>query len=226
MRNRDRSQVRELTFERCSIKVANTSSFDRMRKAITKIRKLLAPPPPSPPPASDPVPAISPAPAADASADDTLASLSLSFDPPGDLSGASAPSSKPSTDPGHRRTPPPLPAVPPPHPSLPLLQALFGIPTLESTSPLPGSPAFFDQTLNDPQRDAVRFALDAPHIACLFGPPGTGKTFTLVEIISQLVRVQGQRVLVCRSVPIYPDLLHVDLLGARSGLRRLQSLRG
>ncbi|KAG0234521.1 hypothetical protein BGW41_001120 [Actinomortierella wolfii] len=55
---------------------------------------------------------------------------------------------------------------------------------------------FLDPTLNDSQREAVRFALAADQVALIHGPPGTGKTFTLVEIIRQLV-LQKKRVLVC-----------------------------
>jgi superfamily I DNA and/or RNA helicase len=55
---------------------------------------------------------------------------------------------------------------------------------------------FFDGTLNDSQKEAVRFALSASEVAIVHGPPGTGKTFTCVEIIRQLVK-RGDRILVC-----------------------------
>ena len=54
----------------------------------------------------------------------------------------------------------------------------------------------FDETLNDSQKEAVRFALSASDVAIVHGPPGTGKTFTCVEIIRQLVK-RGDRILVC-----------------------------
>jgi superfamily I DNA and/or RNA helicase len=50
--------------------------------------------------------------------------------------------------------------------------------------------------LNPPQQDAVRFALSAQEVAVIHGPPGTGKTTTLAEVIYQAVR-QGDRVLAC-----------------------------
>ncbi len=45
-----------------------------------------------------------------------------------------------------------------------------------------------DPGLNDSQRKAVRVALEAEDVALLHGPPGTGKTTALVEIVRQLVR--------------------------------------
>ena len=63
--------------------------------------------------------------------------------------------------------------------------------------PLVPEVQFFDENLNDSQRAAVRFAVAAPELALLHGPPGTGKTQTLIEVLQQLVRVQGKRVFVC-----------------------------
>ncbi|RCH90379.1 hypothetical protein CU097_005726 [Rhizopus azygosporus] len=79
---------------------------------------------------------------------------------------------------------------------------------------------FFDETLNDSQKEAVRFALSSNEIALVHGPPGTGKTYTLVEIIRQLVVNQGQRVLVCG-----PSNISVDNLVERLAQHRLQVVR-
>ncbi|WBW74715.1 DNA polymerase alpha-associated DNA helicase A [Schizosaccharomyces osmophilus] len=54
---------------------------------------------------------------------------------------------------------------------------------------------FFNNELNDGQKEAVRFSLGVQELALIHGPPGTGKTHTLVEIIRQLVK-KGKRVLV------------------------------
>lgn len=55
---------------------------------------------------------------------------------------------------------------------------------------------FISEQLNTSQQEAVRFALSARDLAVLHGPPGTGKTTTVVELISQAV-LRGQRVLAC-----------------------------
>lgn len=31
---------------------------------------------------------------------------------------------------------------------------------------------FFDQTLNPSQREAIKFAMESPEVACIHGPPG------------------------------------------------------
>jgi superfamily I DNA and/or RNA helicase len=63
-----------------------------------------------------------------------------------------------------------------------------------------------DPSLNESQREAVRFALSARDLAIVHGPPGTGKTTTVVELIRQAVR-RGERVLACA-----PSNLGVDNL--------------
>jgi superfamily I DNA and/or RNA helicase len=50
--------------------------------------------------------------------------------------------------------------------------------------------------LNETQVQAVQTALRAPYLAAIHGPPGTGKTTTVTELILQCVK-RGQRVLVC-----------------------------
>lgn len=52
---------------------------------------------------------------------------------------------------------------------------------------------FFNKNLDDSQRDAVTFALSQRELAIIHGPPGTGKTTTVVELILQAVK-QGQKV--------------------------------
>jgi len=50
--------------------------------------------------------------------------------------------------------------------------------------------------LDQSQQDAIRFALTADDVAIIHGPPGTGKTTTVVELIRQAV-LRGEKVLAC-----------------------------
>ncbi|KAF8314019.1 P-loop containing nucleoside triphosphate hydrolase protein [Clavulina sp. PMI_390] len=87
----------------------------------------------------------------------------------------------------------------------PLVQVLLGI--TKPSDPLPtGDIEFLDTSLNDSQKEAVKFTLQAPEVALIHGPPGTGKTHTLVEIIRQLVK-QGKRLLVCGASNLAVDNL-------------------
>ncbi|RMZ89049.1 hypothetical protein DV736_g3721, partial [Chaetothyriales sp. CBS 134916] len=74
------------------------------------------------------------------------------------------------------------------------------LPALDSVQNL----QFFNPNLNGSQKEAIRFALAAHHLALIHGPPGTGKTYTLIELILQFLR-QGQRVLVCGPSNISVD---------------------
>lgn len=67
-----------------------------------------------------------------------------------------------------------------------------------------GNIEFIDTTLNDSQKDAIRFALAAKDIALIHGPPGTGKTHTLIELIMQMIQ-RKKRILVCGPSNISVD---------------------
>ncbi|PHH78351.1 hypothetical protein CDD80_7037 [Ophiocordyceps camponoti-rufipedis] len=98
------------------------------------------------------------------------------------------------------------------------IRVLFGI---ERPSPVLSNvdePEWFDPTLNESQKDAIRFALASREIALIHGPPGTGKTHTLVELILQLVKA-GQRVLVCG-----PSNISVDNLVERLARHKLPTM--
>ncbi len=52
---------------------------------------------------------------------------------------------------------------------------------------------WFNEKLDESQRNAVNFTLHQRELAVIHGPPGTGKTTTVVEIILQAVK-QGLKV--------------------------------
>lgn len=61
-------------------------------------------------------------------------------------------------------------------------------------------------TLNDSQNSAVRKIVSAKDVAIIHGPPGTGKTTTLVQAIRETLKTEKQ-VLVCSSSNTAVDLL-------------------
>ncbi len=90
----------------------------------------------------------------------------------------------------------------------------------------------FISELNPPQQSAVRFALSARDIAIVHGPPGTGKTTTLAEVIFQAVR-NGERVLACAPSNTAVDNLLERLVAKMPSVVRVghparvfESLRG
>ncbi|MCA9061598.1 MAG: AAA family ATPase [Planctomycetaceae bacterium] len=74
--------------------------------------------------------------------------------------------------------------------------------------------------LNPPQCEAVRLALSAEDLAIIHGPPGTGKTTTVVEVICQLVE-RGERVLACAPSNTAVDNIMERLLAAGKQAVRL-----
>uniref|UniRef100_A0A8H7XU73 DNA helicase n=1 Tax=Psilocybe cubensis TaxID=181762 RepID=A0A8H7XU73_PSICU len=96
-----------------------------------------------------------------------------------------------------------------------MIQVLLGMkaPSKEPLGPI----QFYDESLNDSQKTAVRFCLESPEVACIHGPPGTGKTHTLIEVIRQLtaqtpVNPKPKRVLVCGASNLSVDNILERLL--------------
>ncbi|PIR18546.1 MAG: hypothetical protein COV48_06965, partial [Elusimicrobia bacterium CG11_big_fil_rev_8_21_14_0_20_64_6] len=75
---------------------------------------------------------------------------------------------------------------------------------------------WFNRALNEYQQSAVKASLAAQDVALVHGPPGTGKTTVLVEIIRQHV-ARGERVLATAPSNIAVDNILEKLLG--TGLR-------
>ena len=48
---------------------------------------------------------------------------------------------------------------------------------------------YFNGSLDGSQRDAVKFAMEQKEVAIIHGPPGTGKTTTVTEVIKQAVHM-------------------------------------
>ncbi|KAI1341547.1 AAA domain-containing protein [Xylariaceae sp. FL0016] len=107
------------------------------------------------------------------------------------------------------------------------VRVLFG---LSSPAPVPrdlgggadaddGKMDWVDPTLNASQRDAIRFALASREIALIHGPPGTGKTHTLIELILQMIR-RDLRILVCG-----PSNISVDNIVERLAPHKVPMLR-
>ena len=76
-----------------------------------------------------------------------------------------------------------------------------------------------DHSLNAVQREAIQFALSARDVGLIHGPPGTGKTTAIVEVIRQAVR-RGRRVLACAPSNLAVDNIFERLL--RGGERAVR----
>lgn len=99
-----------------------------------------------------------------------------------------------------------------------LRQVLLGQDAPQFEAEQPFEP--FNTTLNPSQRAAVQFALAATDVAIIHGPPGTGKTTTLVELIRQAVE-RGARVLACAPSNTAVDNLFEKLLASGEKVIRL-----
>ncbi|KAK0731617.1 P-loop containing nucleoside triphosphate hydrolase protein [Lasiosphaeris hirsuta] len=111
------------------------------------------------------------------------------------------------------------------------IRVLFGqttpspVPPDMSVDPEFGNIEWVDPSLNDSQKDAIRFALASKEIALIHGPPGapyldqTGKTHTLIELILQMLK-RDLRVLVCG-----PSNISVDNIVERLAPHKVPILR-
>eukprot|EP00268_Persea_americana_P016879 TRINITY_DN18026_c0_g1_i1.p1 TRINITY_DN18026_c0_g1~~TRINITY_DN18026_c0_g1_i1.p1 ORF type:complete len:281 (+),score=55.08 TRINITY_DN18026_c0_g1_i1:293-1135(+) len=88
-------------------------------------------------------------------------------------------------------------------PASDLIPVLFGekSPSV-SKKPMPFTP--FNSNLDHSQKTAISKALMSQNVFLLHGPPGTGKTTTVVEIILQEVK-RGSKILACAASNIAVD---------------------
>ena len=77
----------------------------------------------------------------------------------------------------------------------------------------------YDIGMNESQNEAIENIQSAMDLAIVHGPPGTGKTTTMVQAIAESVKTEKQ-VLVCA-----PSNAAVDLLAEKLGQRGLEVLR-
>ncbi|KAK4226151.1 P-loop containing nucleoside triphosphate hydrolase protein [Podospora fimiseda] len=102
------------------------------------------------------------------------------------------------------------------------MRVLFGLskPSVDEEKGIVKEDEWIDKTLNESQKEAIQFALGSEEIALIHGPPGTGKTHTLIELILQLVLKRSQRILVCG-----PSNVSVDNIVERLADKKVPVIR-
>ena len=80
---------------------------------------------------------------------------------------------------------------------------------------------WFNINLDKSQKHAVEFALKQKDISIVHGPPGTGKTTTVVEIILQSIKA-GSKILVCAPSNVAVDNILVKLISSNSSVKAIR----
>ncbi|XP_077316913.1 DNA-binding protein SMUBP-2 isoform X2 [Lithobates pipiens] len=104
-------------------------------------------------------------------------------------------------------------------PATHIIDVLFGL-SEPSSAGLARPVEFLNPSLDDSQKEAVVFSLNQREVAIIHGPPGTGKTTTVVEIILQAVK-QGLKVLCCAPSNVAVDNLVERLAAYKERILRL-----
>lgn len=84
---------------------------------------------------------------------------------------------------------------------------------------------FFNANLDSSQQAAVKFTFEQKDLAIIHGPPGTGKTTTLIEIIKQNCLKYNQKILCCAPSNIAVDNLVERLVNVEPGYKRMRFVR-
>lgn len=84
---------------------------------------------------------------------------------------------------------------------------------------------FFNNKLDESQREAIEFTFKQKDLAIIHGPPGTGKTTTLVEIIKQSIFKFKLKILCCAPSNIAVDNLVERLIPGEKGFSRIKMIR-
>ncbi|CAF0704160.1 unnamed protein product [Brachionus calyciflorus] len=84
---------------------------------------------------------------------------------------------------------------------------------------------YFNSRLDESQQNAVKFTFEQKDLAIIHGPPGTGKTTTLVEIIKQNCLRYKQKILICAPSNIAVDNLVERLAIQEKGFSKMKLIR-
>jgi superfamily I DNA and/or RNA helicase len=88
-----------------------------------------------------------------------------------------------------------------------------------STIKIESAISFINKNLNESQQQAVKAILQKENLTIVHGPPGTGKTTTLIEAIIQLINT-GEKVLV--SAPSNTAVDHISKVLIQQGVKLLR----
>ncbi len=104
----------------------------------------------------------------------------------------------------------------------PLFQYLHGDTSVQMEQPAVQNTSltFSNSRLNESQQQAVKAITQNPHICIVHGPPGTGKTTTLIEAVCQLVK-DGEKVLVSAPSNTAVDNIAKGLLAKQLNILRV-----
>lgn len=100
-----------------------------------------------------------------------------------------------------------------------LFSKLHGEPMLEKQLLSSSLPAFRNPQLNPSQQEAVRAVLENEEMVIVHGPPGTGKTTTLIEAVIQL-SLEGKKILL--SAPSNTAIDNISKGLIKSGINLLR----